>query len=160
MDPTLEAAALITSKITQGLEGAGLRVLYLAERVCYQLLGTDTLRVPMAPLQFRLVRFPWLMPSTNFGGAVFPMPTDLWMIWTMLSSAKLISYHPSFQRYIFFPLLLPFLFYCISTHGDTQIWCSCQAGPATGSPVDPLSSTLVGLYLWPWQLFSGAPYKV
>jgi len=54
MDPALEATALITSRITQPLEGVGLRVLYLIERVCYQPLGIDTPRVPMDLSQFML----------------------------------------------------------------------------------------------------------
>ena len=33
VDPNLEVAAIITSKITQLFEGAGLKVIYLGERV-------------------------------------------------------------------------------------------------------------------------------
>ena len=48
-------------RITQSLEGADLRVLYLAERVCYQLVGTDAPRVLMDPPQFMLA----LLSMTN-----------------------------------------------------------------------------------------------
>jgi len=40
-DEKLEAATTITSKITQPFKGTGLRVIYLAKRVCYQLVGED-----------------------------------------------------------------------------------------------------------------------
>lgn len=50
----LEASALVISGITQPFEGAGLRVLYLSERVCCQLVGTDAPQVPMDPLEFML----------------------------------------------------------------------------------------------------------
>lgn len=40
-DLALEVATFITSGITQPLEGVCLKVLYLAERVCCQLLGED-----------------------------------------------------------------------------------------------------------------------
>lgn len=39
----LEAATLFTSVITQPFMGVGLRVLYLAERIRYQLVGEDAL---------------------------------------------------------------------------------------------------------------------
>jgi len=54
VDPNLEAASIVLSKITQPFEGAGLRVLYLAERVCCQLVGEDDLQVPMDPPVFML----------------------------------------------------------------------------------------------------------
>ena len=49
-DPNLEIATIITSEITQPFEGADLRVIYLAERVCYQLMGKDVLQVLLDPL--------------------------------------------------------------------------------------------------------------
>ena len=53
-DLAMEAATLITSKITQPLEGVGLRVLSLPKRVCCQLVGVDAPRVLMDTLQFML----------------------------------------------------------------------------------------------------------
>ena len=34
VDPNLEVAAIVTSKITQPFEGDGLKLLYLVERMC------------------------------------------------------------------------------------------------------------------------------
>ena len=48
----MEAAAIISSKITQPLEDASLRVLYLAERVSCQLVGEDMPQVLMDPPPF------------------------------------------------------------------------------------------------------------
>lgn len=48
----LEAATLVTFTITQPFEGAGLRALYLVEKVCYQLVVADTLQVLMDPSEF------------------------------------------------------------------------------------------------------------
>ena len=48
-DLDLEAATIMASKIMQPLESVGLRVLYLVERVCCQLVGIDALRVLMDP---------------------------------------------------------------------------------------------------------------
>ena len=53
-DLNLKAAAIIYSRVTQPLEGAGLRVLYLAERVSCQLMGEDMPQVPMDPPLFML----------------------------------------------------------------------------------------------------------
>ena len=53
-DPNLEIATIITSEITQPFEGAGLRVIYLAKRVCCQLVGEDVPQVPLDPPQFML----------------------------------------------------------------------------------------------------------
>ena len=53
-DPNLEAAAFVTSGITQPFEGVGLRVLYLAERVCCLLVGKDVPQIPMDPPVFIL----------------------------------------------------------------------------------------------------------
>lgn len=46
-DPNLEAAAIVISRISQPFEGASLRVLYLVEKVCCQLMGKDTPQVLM-----------------------------------------------------------------------------------------------------------------
>ena len=54
MDPNLETAAIIISEVTQPFEGASLRVIYLVERVCYQLVGKDVPWVPLDPPQFVL----------------------------------------------------------------------------------------------------------
>ena len=53
-DPNFEATAIVISRITQPFEGAGLKVLYLAERVCLYLVGGDALQVLMDPLVFML----------------------------------------------------------------------------------------------------------
>ena len=50
VDPDLEVVAIMASRITQPLESDGLRVLYLVERVCFQLVGVDAPRVPMDAL--------------------------------------------------------------------------------------------------------------
>ena len=50
----MEAAAIVASKITQPFEEAGLRALYLAERVRCQLVGRDDPQIPMDPLEFVL----------------------------------------------------------------------------------------------------------
>jgi len=50
----LETVAIITSEVTQPFEGASLRVIYLAKKVCYQLVGKDVPWVPLDPLQFML----------------------------------------------------------------------------------------------------------
>ena len=50
----MEAAIVVASNLSQPLEGSGLRVIYLVERVCYQLAGEDVLQVPMNPLVFML----------------------------------------------------------------------------------------------------------
>ena len=49
MDNNLEEATIIAFRITQLLKGADLRGLYLAKRVCCQLVGADALWVPMDP---------------------------------------------------------------------------------------------------------------
>lgn len=54
VDPNSEAVTIDISRITQLFEGAGLRVLYLVERVCCQLVGGDAPQVPMDPLVFML----------------------------------------------------------------------------------------------------------
>ena len=54
VDLNLEAAAIIASRITQALEGARLRVFYLAEKVCYQLVGVNVPQVLMDPPEFML----------------------------------------------------------------------------------------------------------
>lgn len=54
VDPNLEAATIVISRITQHFEGASLRVLYLAERVRCQLMGRDAPQVLMDPLVFML----------------------------------------------------------------------------------------------------------
>ena len=67
MDLNLEAAAIIASRITQALEGARLKVFYLAERVCYQLASVNAPQVPMDPSEFMLA--PRSMTITKY---------DLW----------------------------------------------------------------------------------
>ena len=49
-----EAADILASNLSQPLEGSGLRVIYLVERVCCQLVGEDVPQVPMNPLVFML----------------------------------------------------------------------------------------------------------
>ena len=41
VDSNLEATAIVTSRLSQPFEGSGLRVIYLAERVCCRLAGKD-----------------------------------------------------------------------------------------------------------------------
>ena len=50
----LKAASLVMSEITQPFKGVGLRVLYLSERLRYQLVGEDAPQVPMDPPEFML----------------------------------------------------------------------------------------------------------
>ena len=54
MTLNFEAFTVVASGITQTFEGVGLRVLYLVERVCCQLVGEDALHVPMDPPEFML----------------------------------------------------------------------------------------------------------
>ncbi|XP_023911627.1 aspartic proteinase CDR1 [Quercus suber] len=54
MDLGLDAAAIVASSLSQPVEGGGLRVIYLVERVCCQLADEDTPWVPMDPLVFML----------------------------------------------------------------------------------------------------------
>ena len=60
-DLGLEAAVIISFGTTQPLEGACLRVLYLAERASCQLVGEDIPQVPMDPPSFILA----LLSMTN-----------------------------------------------------------------------------------------------
>ena len=53
-DPNKEVAANFIFGITQPFEGAGLMVLYLAERVRFQLVGEDAPQVLMDLLVFML----------------------------------------------------------------------------------------------------------
>ena len=52
VDLDLEAAAIISFRFTQPLEGTGLRVLYLANKVSCQLVVEDMPQVPMDPCLF------------------------------------------------------------------------------------------------------------
>ena len=54
VDPNLEAVTIITSRLSQPLEGGGLRVIYLVEWACYQLVSEDAPQVPMDPSVFML----------------------------------------------------------------------------------------------------------
>ena len=56
-DLNLKAAAIISSRVTQPLEGDGLKVLYLAKRVSCQLVGEDMPQVPMDPPLFMFAPF-------------------------------------------------------------------------------------------------------
>ena len=49
-----EAVDILASNLSQPLEGSGLRVIYLVERVCCQLAGEDVPQVPVNPLVFML----------------------------------------------------------------------------------------------------------
>jgi len=53
-DLGLEATAILASSLSQPLKVYGLRVIYLVERVCYQLAREDVLRVLMDPFLFML----------------------------------------------------------------------------------------------------------
>jgi len=63
-DPGLKAIAIISSTATQPLEGAGLRVLYLAERASCQLVSADMPQVSMDPPPFMLA--PLLMTNVEY----------------------------------------------------------------------------------------------
>ena len=54
VDLGLEPAVIISSGTTQLLEGAGLMVIYLAERASCQLVGKDTPQVPIDHQPFML----------------------------------------------------------------------------------------------------------
>ena len=54
VDPNLVATPIVISKINHPFEGVGLRVLYLAERICCQLVGKDAPQVLMEPSVFML----------------------------------------------------------------------------------------------------------
>ena len=69
MDLSLESVAILASCLSQPLEGGGLRVIYLAKKVCYQLAGEDAPRVPMDLLVFILA--PCSMTDTEY---------DLWRL--------------------------------------------------------------------------------
>ena len=56
-DPNLEAIAIVISGITQPFKGAGLRVLYLVERIRLHLVGGDALQVLMDPPVFMFAPF-------------------------------------------------------------------------------------------------------
>ena len=47
VDSSLEAVAIVASNLSHPLKGGGLRMIYLAERVYYQLVGEDAPWVPM-----------------------------------------------------------------------------------------------------------------
>ena len=51
----LEPAAFVALEITRPFEGAGLRALYLAERVRFQLVGLDDPQILRDPPKFMLV---------------------------------------------------------------------------------------------------------
>ena len=54
VDSGLEAVAIVVSNLSQPFKSGGLRVIYLVERVCYQLAREDVLRVLMDPFLFML----------------------------------------------------------------------------------------------------------
>ena len=54
VDLGLKVATMVSSNLSQTFEGDGLRVIYLAERVCCQLAIEDVPRVPIDPLVFML----------------------------------------------------------------------------------------------------------
>ena len=53
-DLNLEAAAIVTSRLFQPLEGGGLMVIYLSKMVCCHLASEDVPQVSMDPLVFML----------------------------------------------------------------------------------------------------------
>ena len=66
-DSSLKAMVILASSLSQPLEGGGLRVIYLVERVCCQLADEDVPQVPMDPLMFMLT--PYSMTNAEY---------DLW----------------------------------------------------------------------------------
>lgn len=53
-DPKLEVTTIITSRLSQPLEGGALRLIYLTESMCCQLASKDVPQVPMDPPVFML----------------------------------------------------------------------------------------------------------
>ena len=122
-DLNLKAAAIIYSRVTQPLEGAGLRVLYMAERVSCQLMGEDMPQVPMDPPLFMLAplfaMWPillWVALLTHLTYLGWSIPTALmallkgvlwdvtWMSWATL----FLKTHERWVPFILF--LCTFLF--------------------------------------------------
>ena len=120
MTPNLEASAIIAFEITQPLEGSGLRVLYLAKRVCYQLVGEDAIQVPMDLSKF----MPALLSMINTKYALWSLGVA-YVNWLMeeldydkFNRTRLM---PSLTVEVlsFLPIIsIPTLFFCILVHGD------------------------------------------
>ena len=136
INPNLEAAAIIISRITQPFEGASLRVLYLVERVCYQLVGEDAPQVPMDPPMFMLT----LMSMTD-------IEYQLWrngIPYTQRVSDELD--YEEFNDTCLMPSFTPAVsvlpshsfpfFLCITSHNDVHMGYSCQVGPVAGAPIN------------------------
>lgn len=66
--PNLEAVTIIASKITRPFKGAGLRALYLEERVRCQLVGRDDPQTLMDPLEFMHAPHSMTDAEYNSGG--------------------------------------------------------------------------------------------
>ena len=60
----LDDIAFITFDITQPFKGVDLRVIYLAKKVCYQLMGEDGPQVSLDPPQFMLA--PLFMSNAKY----------------------------------------------------------------------------------------------
>lgn len=72
VDPIMEAAAIIPSRISQPLEGARLRVIYLAEKVCCQLAGEDAPQISIGPLVFMLASLSIMNAEYDLWGLSIP----------------------------------------------------------------------------------------
>lgn len=57
VDSSLDAVVILASSFSQPLEGGGLMVIHLVEKVCCQLAGEDVPRVPVDPLVFILALY-------------------------------------------------------------------------------------------------------
>ena len=112
-DSNLDVVAFITFEITQPCKGASLRVIYLAKRVCCQLVGEDVPQVPLDPLQFMPAPLSMSNAKYHLWRANIPYISISWITWCITSLARLASCSLSFRRYIFFPLYYPsfFLFF-------------------------------------------------
>ena len=73
----LELVAFIASEITRPLEEAGLRALYLAERVRCQLVGKDDPQILMDPLEFMLAPYSMTDAKYNSWGSGVPYTGQL-----------------------------------------------------------------------------------
>ena len=70
--PNSEAATIIASEITRPFEGAGLRALYLAERVQCHMVGKDDPQISMDPPQFMLAPHSMTNAEYNSWGSGIP----------------------------------------------------------------------------------------
>ena len=126
VDLDLEAAAIISFGFTQPLEGTGLRVLYLANKVSCQLVGEDMPQVPMDPHPFHAYSIlhdrywvPVVEEWHTLRLAALGWP---WLLWVYLLS-------------FLFPFYIPCLC-CMWWYSNVLIMLG-YGWPILGGPVDP-----------------------